>query len=48
MILASPLMYFLASLLVLHAWFNLTAELTRFADREFYLVSVREDSICQF
>jgi len=37
MILLSPVMYFLGSLTILHAWFNLTAELTRFADREFYL-----------
>lgn len=38
-ILVSPLMNILASLMVLHGWFNLTAELTRFADREFYLVT---------
>ena len=38
-ILVSPAMYFLASISLLHAMLNLIAELTRFADREFYLVS---------
>ena len=37
MALLSPLMYFLGSLTIIHAWFNFTAELTRFADREFCL-----------
>lgn len=37
-LLASPFMMFLASVLVFNAWFNFTAELTRFADREFYQV----------
>lgn len=32
----SPFMSFLACILVLNAWFNFTAELTRFGDREFY------------
>ena len=29
----------MALLMVLHAWQNMTAELTLFADREFYTVS---------
>ncbi len=36
LILVAPVMYFLCSISMLHAWFNFTAELTKFADREFY------------
>jgi hypothetical protein len=38
--LCAPFMSFLACILVFNAWFNFTAELTRFGDREFYQVPV--------
>ena len=39
-LLNAPFIYLLVCLLVFNGWFNFTAELTRFADREFYQVSV--------
>ena len=38
LLIVTPFFSVLANLLVLHAWFNFTAEVTGFADREFYLV----------
>lgn len=37
-LLCAPFMLFLACILIFNSWFNFTAELTRFADREFYQV----------
>ena len=43
--LLGPLMNIMACVLVLHTWGNFTAELTRFADREFHSVSDNEEHL---
>lgn len=45
--LLGPLMNIMACVLVLHTWSNFTAELTRFADREFHSVSSQSGSVLE-